>query len=131
MAAKAPKLAGHPYERKLATLLAPVRWLEVQATDDALELFDVFMTNELIGGAGKHTDKQKLRRLPGQSKHVAVLAQAVQVLLEADGWGEAVPLDLVGEAIDTAVGSRARLAAAVTGVQEMIPPPAADAHGQW
>ncbi|GAA0382808.1 Tn3 family transposase [Micromonospora fiedleri] len=131
MAAKAPKLAGHPYERKLATLLATVRWLEVQATDDALELFDVFMTNELIGRAGKNADRQKLRRLPGQSRHVAVLASAVQVLFEADGWGEAVPLDLVWEAIDTAVGSRARLAAAVAGVQEMIPPPAADVHGQW
>lgn len=131
MAAKAPKLAGHPYERRLATLLATVRWLEVQATDDALELFDVFMTNELIGRAGKYADKQKLSRLPGQSRHVAVLARAVQVLFEADGWGEAVPLDLVWEAIDTAVGSRARLAAAVAGVQEMIPPPAADVHGQW
>ena len=131
MAAKAPKLAGHPYQRRLATLLATVRWLEVQATDDALELFDVFMTNELIGRAGKHADKQKLRRLPGQSKHVAVLASAVQVLLEADNWGDAVPLELVWEAIDTAVGSRARLAAAVAGVQEMIPPPAADTQGQW
>ena len=131
MAAKAPKLAEHPYARKLATLLATVRWLEVQATDDALELFDVFMTNELIGRAGKNADRQKLRRLPTQSKHVAVLASAVQVLLEADTWGDAVPLDLVWEAIDTAVGSRARLAAAVAGVQEMIPPPAADAHGQW
>jgi len=67
-----------------------VRWLEVQATDDALELFDVFMTNELIGRAGKHADKQMLSRLPGQSRHVAVLAQAVQVLFEADGRGEAV-----------------------------------------
>jgi hypothetical protein len=131
MAAKAPKLAGHPYERRLATLLATLRWLEVQATDDALELFDVFMTNELIGRAGRNADKQKLRRLPGQSRHVAVLAAAVQVLFEADGWGEAVPLDLVWEAIDAAVGSRARLAAAVAGVQEMIPPPQADPHGEW
>ncbi len=131
MAAKAPKLAGHPYERKLATLLATVRWLEVQATDDALELFDVFITNELIGRAGKNADKQKLRRLPGQAKHVAVLASAVQVLLEADSWGDGVRLEVVWEAIDTAVGSRARLAAAVAGVQEMIPPPAADTHGQW
>jgi len=100
MAAKAPKLAEHPYQRKLATPLATVRWLEVQATDDALELFDVFMTSELIGRAGKHADKQKLRRLPGQSKHVAVLASAVQVLLEADNWGDGVPLELVWEAID-------------------------------
>ncbi|HUY50682.1 MAG TPA: hypothetical protein VMV92_34075 [Streptosporangiaceae bacterium] len=42
IAAKAPKLSRHPYRRKIATLLATVRWLEVTATDDALELFDVF-----------------------------------------------------------------------------------------
>jgi hypothetical protein len=46
----------------LATLLATVRWLEVTATDDALELFDVFMSNELIGRASKASDKEKLRR---------------------------------------------------------------------
>ncbi|MEV7626437.1 DUF4158 domain-containing protein [Actinoplanes sp. NPDC089786] len=50
--AKAPKLAALTYHRQIATLLATVRWLEVTATDDALELFDVFMAGELIGRAG-------------------------------------------------------------------------------
>src|SRR5450755_2707984 len=53
IAAKAPKLSRHPYRRKIATLLATVRWLEVTAADDALELFDVFMSSELIGRANK------------------------------------------------------------------------------
>jgi len=35
------------------------------------------------------------------------------------------------DAIDSAVGSRARLRAAVEGVQEFIPPPGADPDGQW
>ncbi|MEH0973849.1 Tn3 family transposase [Micromonospora sp. CPCC 205546] len=131
MAAKAPKLARHPYRRRLATLLATVRWLEVTATDDALELFDVFMSNELIGRASKASDKEKLRRQPGYARHAAVLRAAVEVLLESDGWGEGIPVEVVWDAIETAVGSRARLRAAVDGVAEMIPPSGADPDGQW
>lgn len=57
--AKAPKLAALKQHRKIATLLATVRWLEVTATDDALELFDVFMSSELVGRAGRSSDKAK------------------------------------------------------------------------
>jgi hypothetical protein len=38
---------------------------------------------------------------------------------------------VVWDAIETAVGSRARLRAAVDGVAEMIPPAGADPDGQW
>jgi hypothetical protein len=48
MAGKAPALRRHPYSRKLATLLATVVYLEAKATDDALELFDVLMTTNLM-----------------------------------------------------------------------------------
>ena len=82
MAAKAPKLSRHPYRRKIATLLATVRWLEVTAADDALELFDVFMSSELIGRAGKAADKEKLRRQAGYARHAGVLRAAVEVLFE-------------------------------------------------
>ena len=51
MAAKAPGLRRHPSSRKLATLLATVVYLEAKATDDALELFDVLMVNELMARA--------------------------------------------------------------------------------
>jgi TnpA family transposase len=131
IAAKAPKLGRHPYRRKIATLLATVRWLEVTATDDALELFDVFMSNELIGRASKAADKEKLRRQVGYARHAGVLRAAVEVLFDAAEWGEIVPLEAVWEAIDNAVGSRARLRTAVEGVQEFIPPPGADPDGQW
>ena len=128
--AKAPKLSRHPYRRKIATLLATVRWLEVTAADDALELFDVFMSSELIGRAGKAADKERLRRQSGYARHAGVLT-AVEVLFEAAEWDENVSLEAVWEAIDNAVGSRARLREAVEGVQEFIPPPGADPDGQW
>ena len=131
IAAKAPKLARHPYRRRIATLLAAVRWLEVTATDDALELFDVFMSNELIGRANKAADKEKLRRHSSYARHAGVLKVAVEVLFEAAEWGENVPLEVVWDAIDNAVGSRARLRAAVDAVQEFTPPPGADPDGQW
>jgi hypothetical protein len=37
-----------PPEKQLAALLAAVVYLEAKATDDAVELFDVIMTNELL-----------------------------------------------------------------------------------
>jgi len=131
--AKAPKLARHPHRRKIATLLATVRWLEVTATDDALDLFDVFMANELVGRAGKSADKQTLRRQPGYVRHTRVLAAAVEVLLEAEGWGEQVPLELVWAAIEKAVGSRAKVEAALAGVSEMrrTPPPTGSGGPRW
>jgi TnpA family transposase len=131
MAAKAPKLARHPYQRRIATLLATVRWLEVAATDDALEALDVFMSNELVGRASKAADTEKLRRQPGYARHAGVLRAAVEVLFEVSEWGEDVPLDLIWAAIDKAVGSRARLRAAVDAVAEFVPPPGGDPNGQW
>jgi len=55
----------------------------------------------------------------------------VSVLLEAEEWGEDVPLDLVWAAIEKAVGSRERLRAAVARVQETAPPADADPRGVW
>jgi TnpA family transposase len=129
--AKAPKLAALKYHRKIATLLATVRWLEVTATDDALELFDVFMTGELIGRAGRSSDKEKLKRSHGQARHAGVLSAAIAVLFEAETWGEAVPLAAVWDAIESAVGSRAKLRTAMEAVQEFIPPKDASPDGEW
>ncbi|GAA0451525.1 transposase [Actinoplanes capillaceus] len=129
--AKAPKLAALKYHRKIATLLATVRWLEVTATDDALELLDVFMSAELIGRAGRSSDKETLKRAPGQARHAGVLSAAVQVLFEAETWGDAVPLAVVWDAIESTVGSRAKLRTAMESVQELIPPKDAEPDGQW
>lgn len=55
---------------------------------------------------------------------------AVEILLEADGWGETVSLAEVWEAID-AVVPRAELRAAVTTITGMVLPPDADDDGDW
>ncbi|MGH3409528.1 MAG: DUF4158 domain-containing protein [Streptosporangiaceae bacterium] len=129
--AKAPKLAALARHRKIATLLATVRWLEVTAADDALELFDVFMTSSLAGRAEREPDKAKLKRAHGQARHAGVLPAAVEVLFEAESWGGAVPLGVVWDAIEAAVGSRARLRTAMEAVREFIPPKDAGPDGEW
>ncbi len=132
LAAKAPALRRHPYDRKLATLVATVRWLQVKAVDDALELFDVLMTTELLGRAERESAKERFSRFPRLSEHASRLAAAVEVLLEAAEWGEgeAMPLELVWDAIENVV-SRAELRAAVASVTDALPPPGADPDGEW
>jgi hypothetical protein len=53
-----------PYSKRLATLLATVVCLEAKATDDALELFDVMMTSELLVLAERESNVDKLKRCP-------------------------------------------------------------------
>lgn len=126
MAAKAPALRRLPQSRRLATLLATVRWLEVKAVDDALELFDVWMTTVLLARAERDTSAEKLRRYPRLSKHASRLAAAVEVMLAAtEDYGEQMTLDLVWDAIENVV-SRAELRAAVASLSDLLPPPDAD-----
>ena len=94
-------------------------------------LFDTLMANELIGRAAKNADRETLRRHAGQARGTELLTKAVSVLLEAEEWGEDVPLGLVWAAIEKAVGSRERLRAAVARVQETAPPADADPRGVW
>jgi hypothetical protein len=83
MAATATALRRHPEPRRLATLVATVRSLEARSVDDALELFDVLMTNDLLARAGRQSRKEKLRRYPRLSRDAGRLAAAVGVLLDA------------------------------------------------
>ena len=129
MAAKAPGLRRHPSSRKLATLLATVAYLEAKATDDALELFDVLMVNELMARAQRQSSAEKVRQYPRVSRDAARCAVAVAVLLEA-GDDESVTLAAIWEAID-AVVPRAELRAAVANIEVLTPPPEADAGGEW
>ncbi|MGX6606583.1 Tn3 family transposase [Micromonosporaceae bacterium Da 78-11] len=130
MAGKAPALRRHPYSRKLATLLATVVYLEAKAIDDALELFDVLMTTNLMARAERASSKEKLRRYPRMSRDGAKCAAAVAVLLEAVEWGDDVSLDVIWDAIESRV-SRAELRAAVANLAEVAPPPDAEPHGEW
>ena len=130
MNAKAPFLRRHPYSRKLAALLATVVYLEGKATDDALELFDLLMTTDLLARAERESSKDKLRRYPRMSRDGARCATAVQVLLEAAEWGPDVGLAMVWDMIETRV-SRAELRAAVARLAEVAPPPDAEPAGEW
>ena len=130
MAAKAPLLRRHPRARRLATLLATVRWLESRTVDDALELFDVVLTTELLARAERESSKEKLRRYPRIARDAGRLAAAMRVVLEAIEWGEDVPLQTVWDAIDNVV-PRDELRAAVDRVTEVLPPPDADPNGEW
>ncbi|MDP8901137.1 MAG: DUF4158 domain-containing protein [Actinomycetota bacterium] len=83
MAGKAPALRRRPYRRRLATLLATVVYLEAKAVDDAIELFDVLMTNDLLARAYRESRDDKVRRYPSVSRDAGKLAAAVAVLLAA------------------------------------------------
>ncbi|MER6515166.1 hypothetical protein ABT158_50800 [Nonomuraea sp. NPDC001636] len=73
------------------------------------------MVTELIGKAQREADKQKVVKHPRLAKASAWLAQAVEVLLEAEGWSEDVRLFEVWAMID-AVVPRAQLRSAVATV---------------
>lgn len=130
MAAKAPALARHDDPRRAATLLATARRLQARAVDDALDLFEVLMSTELLARAERESGKDKLRRYPRISRDAGRLAAAVGVLLEASEWGVPVSLDVVWDAIENVV-SRSELRAAVEHVAEVLPPPDADPDGEW
>ncbi|MBA3748360.1 MAG: Tn3 family transposase, partial [Solirubrobacterales bacterium] len=130
MAAKATALRRHPEPRRLATLVATVRSLEAKAVDDALELFDVLMTNDLLARAARESRNEKLRRYPRLAKDAGKLAAAVGVLLDALEHEEQLSLDLVWEEIESKV-SRADLRAAVAHLMEVAPPADADPDGEW
>ena len=129
MTAKAAALRRHPGARRLATLMATVRHLEARSVDDALELFDLLISTELVGRAAAAADKEKARRHPRLARATARLAVAASALLDSQEWGsvEEVRVAAVWEAIE-AVISREELRAAVATVTEMVPPP--DAEGE-
>ncbi len=60
-------------------------YLEAKATDDALELFDVIMTSELLARAERQSNADKLSRYARLDKDASRLASAVSVSLAADG----------------------------------------------
>lgn len=102
----------HPYARRLATLSATVVVLQARAADDAVELFDVLMTTELLARAQRQTRDEHVRRYPRVSRDAGKLAAAVGVMLGATAWGPEITLELLWDAIE-AVVSRAELRTAV------------------
>ncbi|MGH9011390.1 MAG: Tn3 family transposase [Acidimicrobiia bacterium] len=129
MTANATQLRRHPGARRLATLLAAAVYLEAKATDDALELFDTLMTNELIARAKRAANTETLRRYPQVSRDAATCAAALRVLFKASADTDAT-IDDVWEAIEQVV-SRSELAAAVEHIAEVAPPADVDPGGEW
>ncbi|MGH3821847.1 MAG: DUF4158 domain-containing protein [Pseudonocardiaceae bacterium] len=108
-----------PYSKKLATLLATVGYLEAKATDDALELFEVIMTSELLARAERQSSAEKLKRYPRLCKDARRLAAAVSVLLEAQEWDEDIAVGVLWDAIDNVV-SRAELRVSVASIHQIL-----------
>jgi hypothetical protein len=109
-----------PYSKRLATLLATVVYLEAKATDDALELFDLIMTSELLARAQRQSNADKLKRYPRLGKDASRLAAAVSVLLEAQEWDADVTIDVLWDAIEN-VASRDQLRASVDNINQILP----------
>jgi len=128
MAGKAAALRRHPRARRLATLLATVVYLEAKATDDALELFDVLMVNDLMARAQRQSRAERVRQFPRVARDAARCAAAVAVLLDSEDG--VVSLSAIWEAID-AVVPRSDLRAAVANIGALAPPPDADLGGEW
>lgn len=134
MTAKASQMRRHPDARRLATLMATVRYLEAKSVDDTLELLDLLMSTELLNKAQTAADKETVRKHPQLTEATARLAVAVAALFDSDEWGgedEEVGVAEVWEAIE-AIVSRAELRAALVTANEMVPPPGADtAADDW
>ena len=129
MAAKAPALRRHPHKRRLATLLATAVYLEAKTVDDALELFDVLMANELLGRAVRESNKANVRRYPKVAREAAACAAAVGVLLESE-TDDDLTIGALWQAIDEVV-PRSELRAAVANLTATLPPPDVDPAGEW
>jgi Domain of unknown function (DUF4158) len=82
LSATAPALRELSSQRRTATLLATVRQLEIDAVDDALDLFDLLMATKLLAMAEKLGNKAKLRTLPTLRRAAVKIAAAVAVLLD-------------------------------------------------
>jgi hypothetical protein len=130
MASKAPLLCRHPKARRLATLLATVVHLKARATDDALELFDFLMTNDLLAQAHRKSREETVRRYPQVSRDAGKLAAAVAVLLRVTDTATPMTLEAIWQAIE-AVVSRADLRAAEDNLRQVVPAPNEDPDAEW
>ena len=127
MAGKAQSLRRHPLNRRVATLLATARHLEGRGIDDAIEVFDVLMTNDLMAKARREAKTETLRRYPLVARDAAIGAAVIEILLRPDG-----PDNLTGLWVTiTGIVSRPMLAAAAANILAVTPPPGADPDGAW
>ncbi len=90
MAGKTTLLRRMSREHRLAVLVATVLALSARAIDEALELFDLVMTTQLVSRVERESRDEKLRRHPRVSRNAGKLAVAVRVLAGGDLDGAAL-----------------------------------------
>jgi hypothetical protein len=82
MHAKAPKIERLKGTRRVATLLATMRYLEGVSVDDALLLFDLLMVTKLLARAGRDEEKAKLKSLPRLRRAALQAESALRAALD-------------------------------------------------
>jgi hypothetical protein len=114
--AKASALQRLPEERRLATLVAFAVTLEAAASDDALDLLDILIT-EIFSDATKAGEKARLRTIQDLDVAASQLGQACHLILDST-----VPDSELRTAIFKAL-QREDLEAAVRQVDRLVRPP--------
>jgi TnpA family transposase len=135
MTAKAPKIKVLKGARRVATLLATVRELEISSVDDALLLFDLLMSTKLLSAATREGNKEKLKNLPRLRVAAARMAAAWTIVMGTpqEEGDKVATMPEVMSAVEQVV-TREQLAAAVETVRELLPPLAAgqdDGDLEW
>ena len=132
LSATAPALREVSSQRRTATLLATVRQLEVDAVDDALDLFDLLMATKLLARAEKLGNKAKLKTLPTLRRAAVKVAAAVAVLLEIPSASgeQVISLAQAWEEIERVI-PREELTAALEQLGELVPDDDGDDDAEW
>ena len=121
LGAKAPALRELSATRRAATLLATVRQLEVDAVDDALDLFDLLMSTKLLAKAERLSNKAKLQSLPALRRAAGQVAGALAVLLRiADEGGQDLSLSEAWVQIEGVI-PRSELTVALEELRKLLP----------
>ena len=130
MAAKAPALRRHPRGRRLAVLVATLDHLRARAIDDALEVFDLLMTTDLLARARRESKEENLRRYPDVRRDAGRLAVAMEAVLQLMDSGSSVTAESIWRAIEQAV-PRADVRSAVAHLRQVAPAPKEDPDAEW
>jgi hypothetical protein len=119
MSARARTLARMPEERRVATLLAFARILEVTAQDDALDLFDLLIQT-MFARTVRASQRERLRTLRDLDQAALQLREACLVLLDPEREDHEIR-----EAVFARVASH-KLRAAVARVGDLANPEESD-----
>lgn len=119
LGSKAATIRGLSPARKTATVVAVVRALTQQATDDTLDVFDALVRENLIRRAERDSAKTRLQSLPRLSRASITVATGLKTVLgQLRESGQSLDADVVWTALETAVG-QSQLAEALDAVEEL------------